>query len=215
MRAAISSPSGLEGSWEILSAARAELVADRTWRLSRLLRGLAGTEPEASRAVPAGAIVVRLDAAVAPLSDALSDLGVPWRYRVVPIGRDHADPLAVEVVATAGPDALKPLAPVHVRARRTPEGVRLTWVRRTRRDGDAWEPTEVPLGEEREAYEVDLLSGAAVARTLTADTPGLLYPAAQELADFGVPQAALTMRVAQLSPAVGRGFERTHTVAVA
>lgn len=206
---------GLDGLSEILCAARADLIADRTWRLSRLLRGLAGSEPEAGRVVPAGAIVVRLDAAVAPLTDALSDLGVPWRYRVAPVGRDHADPAAVEIAATAGPDALRPLAPVHTRAWRTPEGVRLTWVRRTRRDGDAWEPLDVPLGEERESYEVDVLQGAAVVRTLASETPAVLYPAVQELADFSAAQSTLTVRVAQLSAAVGRGLTRAETVAVA
>lgn len=206
---------GADGRWEIFGAARAELVAERTWRLSRLLRGLAGSEPEAFRVTPAGATVVRLDAGVRPLADALSDLGVPWRYRVVPAGRDHADPSAVAFVATAGPEALKPLAPVHVSARRTPEGVRLAWVRRTRRDGDAWEPLEVPLGEDREAYEVDILQGASVVRRLAADAPLVLYPAAEELAHFGAPQSILSVRIAQLSAAVGRGFDRTETITVA
>jgi hypothetical protein len=206
---------GPDRRWEVFSAAYAELVAERTWRLSRLLRGLGGTEPEAARAVPAGATVVRLDPAVVPLSENLSDLGVPWRYRIVPVGRDQADPSSLEIVATAGPDALKPLAPVHLGARQTSEGVRLTWIRRTRRDGDAWEPLEVPLGEEREAYEVEILLGAAAVRTLATETPSVLYPADQELADFGAPQPALTVRVAQLSAAVGRGFDRTRTVPIA
>ncbi len=139
---------GPDGCWEIFSAARAELIGARRYRLSRLLRGLAGSEPQAARSVPSGATIVRLDEAVTPLADDLADLGRPWRYRIGPASRDYADPSYVEVAATAGADALKPLAPVHVRARRGPEGVTLTWVRRTRKDGDAWEPSDVPLGED-------------------------------------------------------------------
>jgi hypothetical protein len=156
---------------------------------------------------------VRLDEAVVPLAE-VADLGVPWRYRIGPADRDHADPTVVEVTATAELEALKPLSPVHVKARRGADGVRLAWIRRTRQGGDSWEALEVPLGEESERYEVDLLQGAATVRTLTSAMPEILYPAAQELADFGAPQAAFTLRVAQLSAAVGRGFLRTATVPV-
>jgi hypothetical protein len=205
---------GGDGRWEIFSAARAELVAARTYRLSRLLRGLAGSEPEASRTLAPGALVVRLDEAILPLTDALGDLGVPRRYRIGPADRDHADPSYVEIVATAGGDALRPWAPVHVKARREPGGVRLSWIRRPRRGGDAWETVEVPLGEDGERYELDILNGAALVRTLASTMPEALYPAAQELADFGAPQAALSIRVAQLGPAIGRGFERAVTIPI-
>ena len=68
-------------------------------------------------------------------------------------------------------------------------------IRRARRDGDAWEPVEVPLGEDGERYEVDILAGAAVLRTLATAVPEALYPAAQELADFGAAQSSLSLRV--------------------
>jgi hypothetical protein len=205
---------GADGAWEILSAARAELIGSRRYRLSRLLRGLAASEPQAGRAAPAGSTVVRLDEAVVPLTTALSDLGTPWRYRVGPADRDHADPAVVEFVATAGPDALKPLAPVHLRARRVTDGVVISWVRRTRREGDAWEPSEIPLGEESEAYEVDVVQAGTVIWTLSSASASVLYAAADELAAFGVPQTALSLRVAQKSVVVSRGFEAAAVVSV-
>ncbi|HEX8167773.1 MAG TPA: glycoside hydrolase/phage tail family protein [Beijerinckiaceae bacterium] len=205
---------GGDGRWEIISAARAELIAEKTFRLSRLLRGLAGSEPEAARTLAPDATILRLDEAVTPLTEALADLGVARRYRVGPADRDHADPSYAEVAATATGDTLRPLAPVHVRARRDADGVHVTWIRRARRDADAWEPVEVPLAEEAERYEVDVLDGAAVKRTLTSAAPEALYPAAQELADFGSPRATLSLRVAQMSVAVGRGFERIVTVTI-
>jgi len=64
----------------------------------------------------------------------------------------------------------------------------------------------VPLSEDIEAYEVDILSGSAVLRTLQAPAPTTLYPADRELADFGAPQAALSLRIAQLSRVAGRGL---------
>ena len=138
---------------------------------------------------------MRLDEAVAPLTDALSDLGTARRYRIGPADRDHADPSYVEIAATAGGDALKPFAPVHVRARRDADGVRIAWIRRARRDADAWEPVEVPLGEDSERYEVDMLAGGAVLRTLATAVPEALYPAAQELACSAGPGARSSQRV--------------------
>ncbi len=89
----------------------------------------------------------------------------------------------------------------------------LTWIRRTRADGDSWEG-EVPLGEDIERYEVDILSGASVLRTLSTTTPSVLYASADELTDFGAAQTSLSVRVAQLSATVGRGFAAQATVIV-
>ncbi|KAA2237252.1 baseplate multidomain protein megatron [Salinarimonas soli] len=196
---------GPDGVREILSAADVELVGEGRYRLTRLLRGLGGSEAAASRTLSPGASLVMLDDALVPLTDAPGDIGRPQVYRVGPARVDPGDGSVVEVTATAGLDPLRPLAPVHLRARRTPDGVAIAWIRRTRRDDDAWEPADVPLGEDGEAYEVDILAGGVVRRTLTAATPSALYPAALEVADFGAPQAALAVRVAQTSRVAGRG----------
>jgi hypothetical protein len=205
---------GADGRWEILAAAGAELIGERTYRLSRLLRGLAGSEPEAGRTVAAGALVVRLDEAVTPLTASLADLNRPWIYRVGPAGRDHADPAFVTFTAAAAGEALRPFSPVRVTARREAGGTRIAWIRRGRRQADAWEPVDVPFGEDAESYELDILQGAVLKRRVAVAAPFYLYPAAAEVVDFGGPQAALTLRVAQASAAVGRGFARTVTVPV-
>jgi len=200
---------GADGRWEILSAARAEMTGERRYRLSRFLRGLAGTEPEAGRIVPAGALIVRLDEAVVPLTTELSDLGQTWLYRVGPSGRDHADPAVAEITATVGREALKPLSPVHVALKRDAEGVHITWIRRTRRGGDGWEAVEVPLSEDAERYETDILRDGSVVRTLVSTQASVLYPAEQEAVDFGAPQSVLDLRIVQVSAVAGRGFERS------
>jgi hypothetical protein len=71
----------------------------------------------------------------------------------------------------------------------------------------------VPLAEAAEAYEVDILDSAGdVVRVLEAPTPQVLYAAADAQADFGSVPATLTLRVHQISAAVGRGFPATATV---
>ena len=206
---------GPDGAWEVLAAAHAELIGQRRYRLSRVLRGLGGTERLASRTVPAGAAIVRLDETVVPIGQAPADLGRTCQYRIGPADRDHADPSFVALAGTVGNLALRPLAPVRPAARRTPDGIALAWIRRTRTGGDSWDVVEVPLGEEAERYEIDILDGAGTAvRTLSSSEQAVLYGAADELADFGTPQSVMTLRVAQHSSAVGRGLPLQRTIPI-
>lgn len=141
-------------------------------------------------------------------------IGRPAELRLVPIGRDHGDPAALALTMIPGATALRPLAPVHVRGARSAEGVRISFIRRTRIGGDNWASVETPLGEEREAYAIDILSGASVVRTLACVEPSALYAAADELADFGGVQTSLAVAVAQVSATIGRGFAASAVLAL-
>ncbi len=191
--------------WEILSFTSATLVSAGRWRISGLLRGLAGSERFAAVAKSAGSRVVILDGAVSDLATGTEWLNRTVSYRLSPEGRDHADPMAVAFTATAGSAVLIPLSPVRLRARRGAGGVALSWIRRTRFGGDNWELSEVPLNEETEAYAVEILSGLTVKRRITANAPTALYGTAEETADFGTLQSTLKIRVSQSSLAAGDG----------
>lgn len=196
-----------DGTVEIVTVAQAELIGPGQFRLSGLLRGIGGSEAAAGRSLPAGARVVVLDGAAVTLTDALVDLGQERRYRIGPVQRDLGDPSMAEIVATPSVAALLPLSPVHPRARRTAEGIAFAWIRRTRIDGDSWDLNEVPLGEEAELYEIDVLSEGVVLRRTRTITPAWSYPAALELADFGAAQTDIAIVIAQISAVVGRGHE--------
>jgi hypothetical protein len=180
--------------------------------LSRFLRGQAGSEWAMGDPLPPGAPFVFLDEHVVPVARGLDALGRAVSLRIVAADRSHGDPAAVALNLMPLPIALQPLSPVHLRAVRDASGVRISWVRRTRRDGDSWSAAEVPLAEEREAYEVDILAGATVKRTLSTTVPTAVYAAADELADFGAAQNSLTLRVVQLSSTVGRGIAAQATL---
>jgi hypothetical protein len=206
---------GADGRWEVLAAASVTLVGPRRYRLARLLRGLGGTEDVARTSAPAGALLVALDEALVPLVSGLGDLGRALRHRLVPAGLDAADPAVLELETVATGHALRPLSPVHLRARRTASGILIGWTRRTRLDGDNWELAEVPLGESSERYDVTIHGGGVPLRRLTCSAPQALYEAGWETADFGAPQATLDIAVAQLSEAVGLGHVRRSLVVVA
>jgi len=205
---------GPGGIWEIVSFRDAELIGPNRYRLGQLLRGLQGSEAAAQRVLAPGARVIVLDGALYPLFTGGGDFGGSARFRLSPAGRDHADPAAVEVVAAAGRAAVLPPAPVHVRAVRGPAGVLLTWLRRARRDGDSWDIADVPLVEDSEAYQVEILDGATVVRTVSAGAPALVYPAADEIADFGGPLADLRLKITQISRIAGPGHGMAATVPV-
>jgi hypothetical protein len=206
--AAIRNPSG---AWEIVQFAGADLIDANTYRLSRLLRGQGGSEYAIVDTLPAGAPFVLLDEHLLPLARGRDALERPLDLRAVASNRSHDDAVAVALTVTPGVTALRPLAPVHVAAVRQGDGIHLSWIRRTRIDGDGW-VAEVPLGEDIEAYTLDILSGATVVRSIACAAPAALYASADELADFGAPQASLRVRVAQLSSAVGAGFPTELTL---
>lgn len=203
-----------DGTVEIVAVQNAVLTAPESFRLGGLLRGLAGSEAAASRPAPAGSLIVRLDdGAVIPLVDRLDEAGRRFRYRIGPAARDPGDPAFVEVFAAAGLSALAPLSPVHLRARREPGGVRLSWIRRARRDADAWEPADIPLDEAAETYAVSVFApDGRTLRSLTASAPSLLY--AEEATDFGGPQVVLDVAVAQVGAAFGPGRATRARLAV-
>jgi len=189
----------------VIQFANAELVAERTYALSRLLRGQAGTEWAMASPLPAGSSFVLLDQHIVPVASGIDTLERTVQLRIVAAGRDHADPAALVLPLTPKATALRPLAPVHLNAGRAAGGVTFSWVRRTRTDGDNW-VGEVPLGEDSEQYVLDILSGPAVVRSIIVAAPMALYASADELSDFGTPQSILRVRVAQLSATVGHGF---------
>ena len=194
-----------DGAWEVLQFGHAELVGDRTYSLSRLLRGQAGSEWAMGAPLAAGTPFVLLDQHLVTIASGLDALERSLQLRVIVSGRDQGDPAALRLAATPHATALKPLTPVHLKATRGAGGVTLRWIRRTRIDGDTW-AGEVPLGEADEQYVVEIVSGASIARTLAAAATSVLYASADELADFGAPQASLHVRVTQVSATVGRGF---------
>ena len=85
----------------------------------------------------------------------------------------------------------------------------IRWTRRSRAlAADSWDAVEVPLAEESEAYEVEILDGATVRRTLERHGASVTYTAAQQIADWGAllgPGDTLDLRIFQLSALVGRG----------
>jgi len=208
------------GCWEIVQAGSAELIASDRYQLTRLLRGQRGTEAAMANPAPAGTRVVVLDDALASLPISEADLGLPWNWRVGPASRSVSDETYVAASFTPIGVGLHPFSVAHVeqpwRKPRVPGDLTIRWTRRSRAlAADSWGAVEVPLIEEVEAYEVEILDGVAVKRTLTTPTTSAIYTGAEQTADWGAllgPGDTLDIRIYQLSALIGRGAAKTITL---
>jgi hypothetical protein len=91
-------------------------------------------------------------------------------------------------------------------------GIEISWIRRTRMGGDSWDTLEVPLGEARDAYRVEIFDGESVVREIETDEPHALYTSEDEIADFSAPQTSLAFRVSQISAVAGAGHPRSAVI---
>ena len=194
-------------TWEVIQFAGAQLVGPDLWRLDGLLRGQAGTETAMPGDWPAGSLVVLLDGAPAQIGLLASERGLMRRYCYGPAGAPPEDASYRALDLAFSGAGLRPYAPAHLRARSDGAGgLDVSWVRRTRVNGDSWEGPDVPLGETREAYLVRVLVAGAEVRRIEVSQPGWSYPAAQRAVDGAAGGCAI--EVAQLSETYGPGPAR-------
>ncbi|MCY1293176.1 hypothetical protein D9M70_424270 [compost metagenome] len=82
-----------------------------------------------------------------------------------------------------------------------------SFTRRSRLTNSWWiNGVVAPVGESAEAYEIDVMSGASVKRTISSATPAFSYYATDQVTDFGSTQSSITFRIYQLSATAGRGY---------
>ena len=69
------------------------------------------------------------------------------------------------------------------------------------------------MSESTEDYEIDILDeNGEVRRTISVSTPSANYSADQQLTDFGALQDSISVRIYQISSAIGRGHAGEATI---
>lgn len=195
------------GDWEVLQFSKAELVDVSNYRLSGLLRGQGGTEGAMQSSLATGARFVLLDGALSQVSLNESDRERNFHWRCGPraYSFDH-ETYSTQTRSFVGVGA-RPLSPVHIKAHRVGnQNIDISWIRRTRVGGDSWSGVEVPLGEDTEIYEIDILREGVVARVLISNETSATYTTSEQLTDFGTTSFGdLAIGVFQVSQTYGRG----------
>tara|TARA_R110001606_G_scaffold396190_1_gene569851 strand:+ start:912 stop:3137 length:2226 start_codon:yes stop_codon:yes gene_type:complete len=163
---------------EIIQFARAEPLGEGRFRLSRLIRGLGGTEIEITRH-SADENFVLLDAG-SMLEIGHSAYAAFATVTVLALGRDDLVPVSATMALPGR--ALMPWSPVHPRWNFQDSGdLEIGWTRRSRA-GTLWpDHVEVPLAEEVEKYRIEISAddGAGLSLLLESAVPQIIVPAAQ------------------------------------
>lgn len=185
---------------EVCSFRTVEITAAGTTKISKLLRGLRGTEPSVvthdigSRFI----LLQRPNLVFIPLDASL--LGATIYFKAVYPGHDLDDviPVTHEYLASN----LQPVSPTNVIGKRKANGdVRITWERRTRMSHNPFLGIEAPVGQERRRFTVSIYKQSAptvlVRETTVEDAEELIYTAAQQTTD-GTTGVALNINTTQL-----------------
>lgn len=196
---------------EIIQWQTATLISDNLYELSGLLRGRRGTEDATGSHQIGESFVVLATNGLYRTPLPSTEIGHSSYYKGVPAGGDFDD--APSLPFTFQGRSLRCFAPVHVKGSRDgSNNLTLTWFRRTRWYGEWLDNVDAPLFEDSEAYQIDILNGSTVVRTLSASSQTAPYTAAQQTTDFGSPQSSLSVAVYQLNSVIGRGEPARATV---
>lgn len=188
---------------ELINFVTATLEADGTYTLSGFKRGRRGTEYACAEHVAGDEFI--LVSSLIRDGFGLSDVGLDMEFKAQTIGRDLESAAVIEMDFDGA--TLMPYAPARIKW--TTDGTDMFGeiIRRTR-VGGAWVGgSTIPLSEASEAYEIDIMDGDDVLRTITVTgTNVFTYTAAQITADGNTVGVPPDFNAYQMSDAVGRGF---------
>lgn len=203
---------GSPDNWEIIQFRNAELVDKDTYVLSSLLRGQAGSDAIAPDVWPEGTWFVLLNGAPSQIDMASNLRGISRNFLIGPASSGYDHPSFLKRTHAFAGNGLRPFAPAHLRVDQSSSNHSVTWIRRTRIEGDDWGSGDVPVGEESERYILRVRAGNSIAREETLTDTGWNYSQAERASDgvFGL----YTVEVAQISSRFGPGpFRSVQAVA--
>lgn len=199
---------GADGRWEIMQFASVTDNGDGTLTLGTLVRGAKGTEWATGLHEAYDSFVFISDADAAFINSTTGEIGVSTLFKGATTGQD-IDTVG-DLTFSYDAENLTPLSVVNPVGTFTSGTLSIDAVRRTRLDNSMWWSigTVAPVGETSESYEIDIMDGATVVRTLTGTSFPIEYSAADQTTDFGQPESPITCNIYQMSSVVGRGRVR-------
>lgn len=186
-----------------------------SYTLKGLLRGRRGTDSYIAThaANEAFELITNSDGVqlVGDMPELRSDLNRELPYKAVTLGAVVND--AATVTSTNTGQRMRPLSPVNGTAIKLATGDWVfQWMRRDRLPWRVFLGGGVPMSESAETYELDIMSGATVKRTLNVSAAlTTTYTAAQQTTDFGGAQSSVTANIYQTNTDYGRSIARQIT----
>lgn len=195
------------GGKEIVGFVNVAKTADRTFNLTRLLRGRRNTEQWISEHAVGEKVLFIKDGNSIFFELGGAALGKEGTFRSVPLGGSLIDSAEGQVKFEIAGLSVKPFGPtVTTRSRKDPspgDGTfRIRWRRRTQVPFRMLSGVEPPLHEEGfERYQILIIDAGVVVRTIfIGDRTFYNYSKARQVADFGTEQFSLTFSIYQMAP---------------
>ncbi|MFE1815637.1 phage tail protein [Metapseudomonas otitidis] len=197
---------GADGRWEIVRFQNADLQSDGSYLIYGFVRGEFGTEWVTGLHAVNDWFVILSDPDNQFIGMSAASIGQQYIYRGITNGADILS--ADDQPFTYSGVNLECLSPVYARGSRDGSGNFIgSFTRRSRVSGTWWATgTPSPVGESAESYEIDVMYGSTVKRTIASTSESFSYSAANQVTDFGSAQSAITFRIYQMSAVVGRGY---------
>jgi hypothetical protein len=195
--------------WEVVQFRSAILVGDGVWRLTGLLRGQQGTE---ALGAASGAVGVLLDQPPVRVDSPRAERRLPLIWRAGPAGGPAGGADVAELSFTTTGVHHRPWSPAHLRTLQQADGFVVSWIPRSRIDGDRWDGATVAADPTR--FRLRVLDGAEAVRAFEVEGTTALYAAAEAANDFpGGFGADASVAVAQWGESYGWGLEARTALA--
>ena len=153
-----------------------------------------------------GAIVVFLGSGLKRVASPPAERGLPLVWRAGPVGAAPGGFGFTEVAFTATSLSDRPWSPAHLRSvARSDGGFDLTWLPRSRLDGDRWDG-EIRLADPRR-YRIDILKAGVATRSFEAEGETATYAGPDVAADFPDGFGSAEVAIAQWGDGYGWGVE--------
>jgi len=202
---------------EVIGFANAELIDYRTYSLTRLLRGLQGTEEEIARHYQGDRFVVMSRPGIIFVPCNQAAFGQPRLYKAVPVGGRITDYSAITINQLGG--TVRPLAPANVGVTRNASNdATISCTRRGRGVGRLFSMAPIRTGLDRAVTYFDVMDSVdptvRVRQKITvsdSDTVDADYTAAEQTTDGYTPGDPINLQIYQYSSWLGTGAVATHT----
>jgi len=190
---------------EVVGFVNAALIAPRTYRISQLLRGLRNTEDAAAAGHIPGTPVCVLspDSGIRFQTYNATSVGRSRWFRGVPTDGVVGGYPSTTLTLRGGTS--RPFPPCDFHGERDDAGnLVISWKRRSRVPGSVFGPLASPTLNEPEKYQIEILVGGSVVRTLTTTTTSVSYSASQQTSDDVTIGAPVAFRVYMINDLAGR-----------
>lgn len=189
---------------EVIQFTTATQIDEATWELTGLLRGRKGTDYAITTHGSGETFVLLEPDSLIRVNFGEPDWNLSRDYRAISELEEDADADIIPFTNTG--EGKRPYSPVNVAGSFDGgNNLSLTWDRRSRLNSGL-------LGEATEEYEVDILDGVTVVRTISVTAESASYSAADQVTDGFVAGQTVVGNIYQISAVRGRGHPRSFSV---